>query len=231
MRIYLLILILMNTAYSSIDSYKILSSLNQTTISLFFDKKVSDELINNLTKSVSNEDVLIKVNDDISFKKLKSPIKKGLIPFIQFSYKDKITLITLPKSKSLKMEIISNNNKIQIILTKVINPDVFKPKLKASIGITPYLISITIIAVMLVLYFIVKKKINTNLENNNIKNYKLLLAKQIDLKTKLIVFNLNDKRYTILSGNNFSTLIDKLDIDIKEDFATILKNSDDERLS
>jgi hypothetical protein len=221
-RFLFVLIILYSFLYPQITSYKFIKSLNKVTLSLYLDKYFDG----NISKSIINDDVIIRINDKLSIKDDIVHIKNSIIPAIEFSYYKNSSQIRILKAKDFLIEVEKtfDGKNIKIDISRNVASSLFRDNessrrnLAPSIGIGSYILMLSIISILLIVYFMVKRKTDENLKLNNLKGYKLIFVKQIDLKTKLIVFELNNKRYIVLSGNSFATLIDTIDSNSKDNF-------------
>lgn len=231
MRFILAIVFLISLSYSQITSYKFIKSLNKITLSLYLNKSFDG----NISKSILGEDVIIRINDELSIKDKLITIKNSIIPSIEFSYYKNNSQIKIIKAKNFKIEVEKtfDGKNIKIYISKNVTSSLFRDNeplrdnRAPTIGIGSYILMVSIVSILLVFYFIIKRKTNEALKLNNLKGYKLIFVRQIDLKTKLIVFEINDNRYIVLSGNNFATLIDKVSSSSENNFDFYLKQVED----
>ena len=227
----ILSLILSSFLHSEITSYKLIKSLNKITLSLYLDKPFDG----NISKSAVNGDVIIRIDDNISIKDSIVHIENSIISTIGFSYYKNHSQIKILQAKDFIIEVEKTfeGKNIKISISKNVPSSLFRNNASSigtttpTIGIGSYILMLSVISILLIFYFMIKRKTNESLELNNLKGYKLIFVRQIDLKTKLIVFELNDTRYIVLSGNNFATLIDTVGTNSKENFDFYLKQAED----
>ena len=239
MKKYILIIALLTSfLHSTITSYKTIRSFNKITLSLKLDKP----FLGKISKTIMNEDVIIKIPNKLKIKNKIHHIDNNIVSSIVFSYSNNSSKIKIIKSKEIAKLIIEveksfDGKSISISITPDLVSNLFNnnnnqntnqiPE-QATIGLGSYIFSISLIAILLVIYFMAKRKTNESLKLNNLKGYKLIFVRQIDLKTKLIVFELNEKRYIVMSGSNFATLIDKIaSDDSKANFDFYLQQVED----
>lgn len=241
MKKYIFIIALLTSfVHSTITSYETIRSFNKITLSLKLDKP----FLGKISKSIVNEDVIIKIPNKLKIKNKIHNIDNNIVSSIVFSYSNNSSKIKIIKSKEIEKLIIEveksfDGKSISISITPDLVSNLFNnnnnnnqntnqvPE-QATIGLGSYIFSISLIAILLVIYFMAKRKTNESLKLNNLKGYKLIFVRQIDLKTKLIVFELNEKRYIVMSGSNFATLIDKIaSDDSKANFDFYLKQVED----
>ncbi len=231
MKFLFFIFILASSLYSQITSYKLIKNLNKITLSLYLNKSFDG----NISKSAINEDIIIRIDDKLSIKDKIINIQNSIIPAIEFAYYKNHSQIKILKAKNFLIEVEKSfdGKNIKISIRKNIAGSLFasseplRSNPAPTIGIGSYILMLSIISILLIFYFMIKRKTNESLKLNNLKGYKLIFVRQIDLKTKLIVFELNDTRYIVLSGNNFATLIDKVNSNAPDNFDFYLQQVED----
>jgi flagellar biogenesis protein FliO len=222
MQILLIILLSFYTnIYANIIKYDTNNTKDTTHIILYFDTLKNQTI----STTKTNDTNIITINDKIKFK--NNNFKNKLLGKVKFVSLDNTTNILFKNKSTFDISHIKSDKKL-IIKIKQNNLLLIKSndkiKLKqSSISYTDYLTSFLIVVFLILIYFFLKikiLKIPTSIKNTN---YKLLFQKSLDMKTKISMIEIEDKRYLVLTGNNHSLLLDKFDNN-KEKFEDIMKD-------
>jgi flagellar biogenesis protein FliO len=131
------------------------------------------------------------------------------------------------KNDNLKIDIWSNSkikidtfmNKNRQILKIKINIINANKKEQKNIGVPfqLYLLSFGIIGVILIVFYLIKRKYKYNFLSNNDNEILIISQKHIDIKNKIALIKCNDKEYLVMIGQNSSLLLDKFNDSKTED--------------
>lgn len=227
MKFVFIICLIAYSLFGSIEKYKINFKKDKANIVLFFDKPFAiKDIVSNIDKKNTNT---IIINDSFSFKNKQDVFKDSFLRQIKFVDIDNKTYVLLSSDKKLSSSVQSSSDNMQLyinlsvqkILPFIDSSSKNKIHLKEeSIGYKDYFLSFFIVAIILIAYWYFRVKVLKLPNNINAIGYKVIFQKSLDIKVKISLIEVYDKKYLILSGVGHSLLLDTIiDKDIsKQEF-------------
>jgi flagellar biogenesis protein FliO len=161
---------------------------------------------------------------------------------IQLNYSTNLTIkaSVTAKGYGLRLRILGfkTTNKIK---NPLFNSQQMVKTEEDSFNMVNYFIMVSILIILTLILFIIKKKLKNNLPSPFQKdNYKMLYQKQIDPKNRIVMIEIFDKKYLLLLGANNNILLDNFsqkhqeelkDISSQNEFGQLLDEKLNEELN
>jgi flagellar biogenesis protein FliO len=244
LRAFLFILLLISTLYSAkITEYKVFKKSDSIDLLLILDKKFDGEIYKEFESDkfikykITNVNYTHKLQKDVHYQNIKNisitPNDNSIIVAISTKTKLDVSFSRIADSgNGLKFNIKAKT------LFEQKSIEAMTKQQESQIDYNRYFTVIGIMAVLLVVLVIVKRKlenVNINIPNKKTKAPKvdIIYQKGIDMKTKVSLIQIGSMQYLIMSSPNSYLLLDKFEANStqekkiqKDKFDSILEESE-----
>ena len=222
---------------AEIINYKVYPFDNKVDIVFHFDAPFAKEI----TKSRKNGISVITIDERAKFTLDTLAVNHPLLDKMSLDYSQDQTNVLIDENNiTLNISQADNGFSVRFRITSREKLPLLResiasnlPLKESSVGYTQYAISFILVLAILGVYWFIKRKVLKIDPKNSQLQTNILYQRSIDVKTKIVLMQVNDRQYLVLLGAGHSLLLDTFyentTVSNEKDFEKILHNMKDKK--
>ena len=222
---------------AEIINYKVYPFDNKVDIVFHFDAPFAKEI----TKSRKNGISVITIDERAKFTLDTLAVNHPLLDKMSLDYSQDQTNVLIDENNiTLNISQADNGFSVRFRITSREKLPLLResiasnlPLKESSVGYTQYAISFILVLAILGVYWFIKRKVLKIDPKNSQLQTNILYQRSIDVKTKIVLMQVNDRQYLVLLGAGHSLLLDTFyentTVSNEKDFEKILDNMKDKK--